>query len=127
MIEKAGGVIVRIHNEEKQIYIIHRARHDDWSLPKGHIDEGEDVKTAALREIAEETGFNCSVVQKLPDYVYTLPSGEEASVAMYEVEVLDDTAEKDDESDKAEWVSVQEAIQRISYPTLAKFVEQHIS
>ena len=31
---------------------------NSWSLPKGHIDEGEDVVTAAKREIYEESGIN---------------------------------------------------------------------
>ena len=32
-----------------------------WSLPKGEVEEGEDPRTAALREFAEETGT------RLPD------------------------------------------------------------
>ncbi len=31
---------------------------NSWSLPKGHIDEGEDALSAAKREIGEESGIN---------------------------------------------------------------------
>ena len=31
-------------------------RRERWALPKGHIDAGEDALSAAIREIAEETG-----------------------------------------------------------------------
>jgi 8-oxo-dGTP pyrophosphatase MutT (NUDIX family) len=42
-----------------------------WSLPKGHLDAGEDALTAALREVCEETGLRCEVVRSLPDVNYT--------------------------------------------------------
>lgn len=30
-----------------------------WSIPKGEVDEGEDLFTTAIREFYEETGFDC--------------------------------------------------------------------
>jgi 8-oxo-dGTP pyrophosphatase MutT (NUDIX family) len=50
-IEAAGGVV---QNDNKQILFIYRL--DKWDLPKGKVETGEDVQTAALREIEEETG-----------------------------------------------------------------------
>jgi hypothetical protein len=35
---------------------VHRPKYDDWSFPKGKVDRGEHVLTAAVREVAEETG-----------------------------------------------------------------------
>lgn len=124
-IQKAGGIIVRTDsNGAKEIYLIHRPRHDDWSLPKGHIDEGESHEQAALREIEEETGFRCRVIKKLPDYMYTLPTGEEAIVYMYEVEYIDNAGNKDNEVDEGAWKPISEAIELISYPTLQTYVKQ---
>ena len=37
--------------------ILERPKRDEWRLPKGHIDPGEDAPTAAMRETAEESGF----------------------------------------------------------------------
>lgn len=54
----AGGVIL---NPKGEVLIV-RQKDGSWSLPKGHIEEGEDTKTAAMREIREETGlrdFTC--------------------------------------------------------------------
>jgi ADP-ribose pyrophosphatase YjhB (NUDIX family) len=36
-----------------------------WSLPKGHVEQGETVEQAAVREVAEETGIDSAVVAAL--------------------------------------------------------------
>ena len=44
-----------------------------WALPKGLVGEGEDPAATAVREVAEETGVEATLVEKLGDvrYVYT--------------------------------------------------------
>src|SRR3989339_990356 len=49
----AGGVVL---NSKGQILVVNQDS-DSWSLPKGHIDEGEDAMQAARREIFEESGI----------------------------------------------------------------------
>lgn len=50
---------------------------DAWQMPQGGIDAGEDVTTAALRELAEETGITADLVRiegETPDWLpYDLP------------------------------------------------------
>lgn len=118
-IEKAGGLITRTNaNGERELYLIHRPRYNDWSLPKGHIEAGENTETAALRETQEETGFTCRVARVLPDYEYQLPSGEHAVVHFFECAVVsEDATRKDTESDRGEWMSIAQACERISYPS----------
>ena len=36
---------------------------DAWQMPQGGIDPGEDVRTAALREMEEETGITPDLVE----------------------------------------------------------------
>ena len=43
-----------------------------WSLPKGHIEEGETPEQAAIREVAEETGINSAITRSC--LLYTSPS-----------------------------------------------------
>ena len=55
--KKSAGVIIVLKNEK--ILICHPSNNDKWfgsySFPKGGIDEGENIKQAALRELFEET------------------------------------------------------------------------
>src|SRR5262245_15305009 len=41
-----------------------------WTFPKGHPDAGETVQQAALREVREETGWNCTVKQAITQVHY---------------------------------------------------------
>jgi 8-oxo-dGTP diphosphatase len=118
MIEKAGGIITRTNaNGEREIYLIHRPRYNDWSLPKGHSESGETIEQAALREVEEETGFRCASIRELPDYVYQLPNGQHAVVHFFELSVVAQTGNHDDEADRGEWMTVSAATERISYPS----------
>lgn len=55
-------------NCEGDILVVSQ-RGTSWSLPKGHIDEGEDARTAAIREIEEESGISeLSYIQELGTY-----------------------------------------------------------
>ncbi|MSP58045.1 MAG: hypothetical protein CK532_00020 [Flavobacteriales bacterium] len=52
VIQAAGGLVF---NKENQLLTIKRKGY--WDLPKGKIERDEDQKTAALREVMEETGI----------------------------------------------------------------------
>jgi 8-oxo-dGTP pyrophosphatase MutT (NUDIX family) len=66
----AGGVVYRHSRSGYDVAAVQRARHDDWSLPKGHIEEGETREQAALREVKEETGLDARIVEPLGEIVY---------------------------------------------------------
>ena len=50
--ESAGGIVIGVN---KKLILVNQ-NHDSWSLPKGHIDPGENALEAATREIYEESG-----------------------------------------------------------------------
>lgn len=53
----AGGVVFRRDKNDKvEILLIQDAK-DRWTIPKGHIEEGETAKQTAAREIGEEAGL----------------------------------------------------------------------
>ena len=49
----AGGIVI---NDKQEVAIVNQ-NHDSYSLPKGHVDQGESYLDAAKREIDEETGI----------------------------------------------------------------------
>ena len=61
VISAAGGLVL---NDKKEVLFIYR--NGIWDLPKGRIEKGEFIETAAIREVEEECGiFNLSIVKKL--------------------------------------------------------------
>jgi ADP-ribose pyrophosphatase YjhB (NUDIX family) len=63
--ETAGGVV--LSKKGKVLLVSQRGK--SWSLPKGHIEAGEDAITAAIREIEEETGvMRLTLVKSLGSY-----------------------------------------------------------
>lgn len=63
--KSAGGVVV---NNEGRILVVNQ-KGTSWSLPKGHIEDGEDEITTARREIYEESGIKIlNFLKKLGTY-----------------------------------------------------------
>jgi 8-oxo-dGTP pyrophosphatase MutT (NUDIX family) len=49
----AGGIVLRGGN----VLLLHKHLQDEYVLPKGHVEAGESLEAAALREVLEETGY----------------------------------------------------------------------
>ena len=62
----AGAVVTRAGKKEIEFLLIFRKYRGDWTFPKGKVDPGEHLLTAAVREVREETGFAVSLGVPLP-------------------------------------------------------------
>lgn len=61
----AGGVVL---NQKGEVIVVSQ-NGDSWSLPKGHVDPGEDLLMAAKREIKEESGVaTLELIKELGTY-----------------------------------------------------------
>ena len=53
----AGGVVVRVKDGGVSVALVQEGEHPQYVLPKGHVEEGEELAQAARREIQEECGL----------------------------------------------------------------------
>ena len=114
----AAGVVV---SRKGEVLLVHRPKYDDWSFPKGKVDPGEHVTTAAVREVAEETGLDIRLGPPLSTQRYTVRNGQERTklVSYWTGRVIggDDVAtyQPNAEIDAVEWVSLDKAPDWLTY------------
>lgn len=115
-VHAAGGVLYRGAGEGLEVCLVHRPRYDDWSLPKGRLDDGEPPLTGAVREVLEETGVRGRPELRLPAVAYTLPDGRPKTVDYWLMRAGEEGAVQDtDEVDGLEWLSLSKAAGRLTY------------
>lgn len=57
----AGGVVYCRDDTGRLYLLLIHDKYGAWTLPKGHLDDGETEAVAAAREIQEETGVACVI------------------------------------------------------------------
>ena len=110
----AGGVVVL----DDRVLVVHRPRYDDWSLPKGHVDDGESWEQTALREVHEETGVTAEIAGAPIAIAYVLSDGRPKVVVFYPMRattVPEDLAGDPDEVDDIAWWPLERAASELSY------------
>jgi 8-oxo-dGTP diphosphatase len=88
----------------------------DWSLPKGKLEPGEGWLDAALREVAEETGYHCSSSVELPRVSYLDRKGRRKLVRYWLMEPVDGGFEPHGEVDELRWLDRDAAERLLTYP-----------
>ncbi|MDR2524067.1 MAG: NUDIX domain-containing protein [Candidatus Nomurabacteria bacterium] len=123
----AGGVVYRITKRgDLQILLFQDAR-DRWTIPKGHVEDGETAQETAIREIGEEVGLhgvtpvcwlgkvnfryrrvNTLVLMTMQTYLFRAGR--------------DDTPKKEDWMHGVRWFGFDEAIELIEYEDIGKLI-----
>ncbi|MEU6129709.1 NUDIX hydrolase [Saccharopolyspora sp. NPDC047091] len=120
-VRAAGAVLCRPGSGgAPEVAVVHRPRHDDWSLPKGKLDPGETSAHAAVREVREETGFGCVLTGYLTRVHYEVPApgggrtGKRVDYFTARAEHGEFAA--NDEVDELVWVALPKARELMTYP-----------
>ncbi|GAB4087080.1 NUDIX hydrolase [Myceligenerans cantabricum] len=130
VIDSAGALVWRKRSGTLQVQLVHRPKYDDWSWPKGKLDHGESSPTAAVREVAEETGKPIVLGRPLPGLQYLTPEGRVKRVRYwaarrarrghdsYALSARPPVAPVNRrEIDATEWLSVDDAARRLTRET----------
>jgi 8-oxo-dGTP diphosphatase len=111
----AGGLLWRDPDAaDPRLAVVHRPRYDDWSLPKGKLEPGELLPETAVREVREETGFAVVRGRFAGRYQYQVETGPK-TVFVWEMSAREREAPPDDEVDELAWLSVRDALDRLTY------------
>lgn len=126
----AGGVVFRRKKDrpgDVDILLIQDAK-NRWTIPKGHIEEGETAKQTAVREIGEETGLTeLNMVGWLGKINFRYRR--QNSLVLMTTEIFLIEAIGDTEAIKAEewmngikWLPANEALDKIEYEDIEKLI-----
>lgn len=99
-----------------EVVLVHRPGYDDWSLPKGKADPGEDDLDCALREVREETALRCRAGPELGSVSYLDRDGRYKTVRYWAMEPVELGVHRaDEEIDEVRWLALDEARARLTY------------
>ena len=127
----AGGLV--IDTTGTMGLLIGRYDHKDasgkrvlWSLPKGHIEEGETPEQAAIREVAEETGITSAITKSLGviDFWF-MAGGKRIHKTVHHfifTEVGGILLAQESEVDEVSWFPLAEIVDRLAYPDEKKLI-----
>lgn len=117
----AGGIVRR--RTDGRILVLHERAEDRWCFPKGHVEAGETLEEAAVREIREESGLGrVDVLGELREvhYRHYRSSADRnvlKTVVYFLVQAEDAPLRLEDGFDEGRWVAPDEARRLVAYPT----------
>lgn len=124
----AGGVVYRKNDKGVvEILLIQDAK-DRWTIPKGHIEEGETAKQAAEREILEETGLRKVTIFNWLGKIHFRYRRQQSLVLMT-TQIYLARAEGDTDDHRKEkwmndiaWFPATDALDKIEYEDIGKLI-----
>lgn len=124
----AGGVVYRRDdNGDVEILLIQDSK-DRWTIPKGHIEEGETAQQTAKREIGEEAGLkNVEVLGWLGKIHFRYRRVDKLvlmTTQIYLVKALGNTndIQKEEWMNDIKWFKFHDAIDVIEYEDIGKLM-----
>ena len=122
-----GGIIIKDNK-----FLILRRKSDDFmggtcELPSGNMESGEDISTALIREIKEESNLDVTSIKYFVNsFDYISCSGKKARQYNFLVEVNDNEI-KLTEHDEYKWMSIEEVNNNSSITDEVKYTLNIVS
>lgn len=123
----AGAVVLRpspTAEDTTEVLVVHRPRYDDWSLPKGHVDPGEQLPVTAVREVREETGWVIRLGARLDTTAYPVNGHPKEVHWWVGTPVADSGLDTDAETDEVRWLAVDAAVGLLTFDSDRQLVRQ---
>jgi 8-oxo-dGTP pyrophosphatase MutT (NUDIX family) len=118
----AGGLVLDLSGPVPQGALIGRTNRRGrllWSLPKGHLEQGETLEQAAIREVAEETGITGDIIGSLGtiDFWFVVDGRRvHKTVHHYLMRAISgELSDKDVEVTEVAWVPLPRIADRLAY------------
>ena len=116
VVQAAGGLVVRRQLARLEIAVVHRPVQQDWSFPKGKLEEGETLDLTAVREVYEETGLVCRLIRFMGHTEYVDRKRRPKVVAYWIMAAESGQFAPNDEVDELRWMALSAASDLLSYP-----------
>ena len=125
----SGGIVFRRNakNQQLEILLMQDAK-NRWTIPKGHVEPGEETGATAEREIREETGLqDMDVISWLGKVDFRYRRGHTLvlmTMHIWLVQALGETDKLDPEDwlNDIKWLPANEAIDKIAYEDIGKLI-----
>jgi 8-oxo-dGTP diphosphatase len=115
VIKAAGGILQRSTPRGDEVMVVYRKRHQDWTLPRGKVKDGESFQEAAMRQVLEETGCSCRIGNYLGTISYS-DQGVPKVVLFWKMTLVEDKGTTgNDEIGQALWLQLPAAIERLTH------------
>jgi len=115
VIKAAGGILQRSTPRGDEVMVVYRKRHQDWTLPRGKVKDGESFQEAAMRQVLEGTGCSCRIGNYLGTISYS-DKGVPKVVLFWKMTLIEDKGiTSNDEIGQALWLQLPAAIERLTH------------
>ena len=127
---EAGTIVTKIENKKLKFLTIYRTNMNDYTLPKGHVEEGESLEDASERETLEETGYFTETKNLVDSFEYKVEEEKDGENVFFIRRVYyflgfltGETIEEGGNPDLKEgkttpsWLTYEEALNKLTYDT----------